>query len=382
MRFWAGLLLGLFGQGLAAQALRPVYLAGGKMTAPASGWQLVFHDEFLGPQLDTTKWLTYFPYGPDGSDACDFCRTHGQEGQIYRDEQARVQDGILRLVATLGEQEWRGQCRPYRSGMIHSRQPWQFKEGRFEVRFRIPRGRNFWPAFWLFGWDGHEIDVFEFDTNWPERFQTTVHKGDQHPSIIHAGPNFAKDFQLLVLEWTPWYLRWELNGQEVRTIPRLRDFQTQAPLLPPRFFGPGTYWEADVFPSWPLSLILNLAVNNYGVDGITPLPICDSMEVDYLRVYQRPPLEAGRVDLCQERRIEGPTTLRLPSWYTFQGPHTELEWQCSPNLEVLLDQAQGILVMPRRGQSESGGWIRVQVDRFGRGPCAPVLLEQKIILAP
>jgi len=37
-------------------------------------YKLVFHDEFDGESLDTSKWYTYYPYGPNTKlDSCGFC---------------------------------------------------------------------------------------------------------------------------------------------------------------------------------------------------------------------------------------------------------------------------------------------------------------------
>ena len=74
-------------------------------------WNLVFIDEFEGDSLDGSKWITWFPYTDDGSDKCTFCRTHGNEGQIFRDENAVVSEGSLKLIARKDTGQWMGETR-------------------------------------------------------------------------------------------------------------------------------------------------------------------------------------------------------------------------------------------------------------------------------
>lgn len=49
----------------------------------------------------------------------------------------------------------------YTSGMIYSNR--KFGYGKYEIKCKLPKGKGFWPAFWVFGGpDYNEIDVFEF----------------------------------------------------------------------------------------------------------------------------------------------------------------------------------------------------------------------------
>src|ERR1035437_9776703 len=130
---------------------------------------LVFDDEFDGDSLDASKWITWFPYTATGNDSCEFCRTHGNEGEIYLDSNVVVSNGTLKLIAKRQTTTWYTATRDYTSGMIESREGWMY--GLFETRCKIPYGMGFWPAFWLFGGNGTEIDDFEI--------------GGQSPSYPH-----------------------------------------------------------------------------------------------------------------------------------------------------------------------------------------------------
>jgi len=100
-------------------AQEKVNLDGGNICP--SEWKLVFSDEFSGSSLDLSKWYTYYPYTPDHSDQCDFCRTHGNEGQIYRNDNIVVGNGTLKLIAKAQASTWFSSSRNYTSGMIHSK---------------------------------------------------------------------------------------------------------------------------------------------------------------------------------------------------------------------------------------------------------------------
>ena len=115
------LLAVLISNNLLAQNPPTVFFAGGNI-CETTPFKLVFFDEFNGTELNTSKWTQYYPYGQNGSDQCSFCRTHStvdkQEGQIYRDENVRVSDGILYLDVKQEAGAWYEFNKKYTSGMI------------------------------------------------------------------------------------------------------------------------------------------------------------------------------------------------------------------------------------------------------------------------
>ena len=68
-----------------------------RITCQEGAWKLVFEDEFNNGTLNKDEWLTWFPYTDDGGDSCVFCRTHGDEGQVSRQEggDALLVDGVV-----------------------------------------------------------------------------------------------------------------------------------------------------------------------------------------------------------------------------------------------------------------------------------------------
>ncbi len=282
------LLLGLFSP-LWLSAQDTLTTLGGTVCVDAP-WYMVFRDEFEGEAIDTTKWYTYGPKWPDKSDQWEFGRTHGNEGQVYLDENVVVSNGTLKLVAKQERVSWYEATRDYSSGMIYSRQ--QFKYGRFEIRCKVPRGMGFWPAFWTWGFD--EIDVFEMGCQRTRRFYTNIHvcyDGSQcREGQVHRGPDFAEAFHIFSVEWDPYFIRWFVDGQLIRTQSALLGLNGQ----PVRDceLAAGQYVRNRIFPVNRHAVITNLAVGTddtpftRGPRPSTELP--GVFEIDYIRVFQRP----------------------------------------------------------------------------------------------
>ena len=93
-----------------------------------ASWELVWQDEFDGPELDATNW-THDVWPP---------RKVNDEDQAYtaRTKNMRVEDG--HLVIEAHREDYEGAT--YTSGRIHSSGKADFLYGRFEVRARLPRG--------------------------------------------------------------------------------------------------------------------------------------------------------------------------------------------------------------------------------------------------
>ena len=100
-------------------------------------WELVWHDEFDGHDLDDTKWnIDVWPP-----------RKVNEEDQAYtaRVKNLRLDDGLLVIEAHKEDHEEA----EYTSGRVHSSGKGDFLYGRFEVRAKLPRGQGTWPAIWM-----------------------------------------------------------------------------------------------------------------------------------------------------------------------------------------------------------------------------------------
>ncbi len=240
-----------------------------KVTSPAErriptglkkkGWTLTFSDEFSGNALDTQKWTDMYPDS----------RTHGNgEQQYYAPDGYRVSGGQLHLLA---ERRAMG-GKPYTSGMVSSHDKFSQRYGLFEIRAKFPKGKGMWPAFWLLPatkqWPpemdvleilGHEMNKIYFTNHW--RNETGGHEGFGGNWV---GPDFSAAFHTISMEWTPTETIWYVDGVE-------------------RF-----HTDKGV-PHEPMYLIANLAVGGEwpgNPDATTPFP--SSMDIDYIRAYQRP----------------------------------------------------------------------------------------------
>lgn len=251
---------------LAALALVSPLMTGTRAAEPQSikdmekqGWTLTFHDEFDGAKLDTRKWIDSYPDG---------VRTHSNnEQQYYATDGYEVGKGKLRLI---GLKRAMGGM-PYTSGMISSYGKFAQQYGWFEIRAKFPKGKGFWPAFWLLpptkDWPP-EIDVLEILGHETDRVYMTNHwrtadgkhegKGDSY-----KGPDFAADYHTFAIDWEPDSITWYVDGKE-------------------------RYRTTEHIPAEPMYLLANLAVGGDwpGMpDATTVFP--GVMEIDYIRVYKR-----------------------------------------------------------------------------------------------
>lgn len=255
-------------------------------------WKLVFSDEFNGRSLDRSKWVTWYPYANDGSDNCDFCRTHGNEGQVYMDANVEPSGGTLKLIARREPASWFGAGREYTSGMIHAKEA--FGHGRYEMRCKLPRGMGFWTAFWMFGEKATEIDVFEIGTQNKRQHHVGLISWStktSHQRGLRSRANLLEGFHTYVMEWDEHFIRFEVDSTEVWNTSRYLTKRGRP--IRKCEMKPGIY---RLNPSWPpegekLKIIVNVAVGTETTpftkspDTKTILP--NQMEIDWIRVYEK-----------------------------------------------------------------------------------------------
>jgi hypothetical protein len=196
-----------------------------------------------------------------------------QELQYYRAENAVVQDGSLIITAkpdaTYG----------YTSARLITRDKFEFTYGRVEIRAKLPTEPGTWPALWALGanylsnpWPGcGEIDIMEYAANVSE---TTI-SGTLHYPGNSGGNGSSGNTQLAdpsewhtyTLIWSPESLTWFVDDN-----PAFKTFinGSQHPYF-----------------NWDYFLIFNVAVGGNFTGNFVPTNFVeDSMEVDYIRVYQ------------------------------------------------------------------------------------------------
>ncbi|MDZ4204953.1 MAG: family 16 glycosylhydrolase [Bacteroidales bacterium] len=245
-----------------------------KMSPNASGWKLVWSDEFNYNGLpDSAKWN----YDVGG---------HGwgnNELQYYTKadtNNAMVKDGKL-FITALKQPKEKNQ---YTSARLLTKDKAEFTYGIIEVKAKLPAGRGTWPAIWMLGknlpevgWPMcGEIDIMEHVGYEKDSIFGTIHteaynhmKGTQKgKGIFIANP--YEQFHIYSIEWTPEKIDFLVDGLVYNHI-------TNEHLS-------AKEWPFDQ----PFFLIINLAIggNWGGKKGIDENVFPAVMEVDYIRVYQ------------------------------------------------------------------------------------------------
>jgi len=172
----------------------------------------------------------------------------------------------------------------YTSARLITKNKGDFLYGRFEIKAKLPIGKGTWPAIWMLPTDwaygdwpkSGEIDIMEhvgYDQN---RVHITVHtEAYNHSKGTQKGknkviPTASTEFHLYRVDWTPYAIKGYIDDQLVFTYIN----------------------EGKGYTVWPFDkrfhLLLNLAVGGDwgGAEGVDPSVFPQSMEVDYVRVYE------------------------------------------------------------------------------------------------
>lgn len=276
-------------------------------------YQLMFEDNFDGNSLDTSIWKLQ-PWG------------NGTQGAYYSLDNAVVSNGTLNIVAkrdTVVAEAVYGvptnsimpdgltNLRTYYYSSSNIWTKFEVPEGKFEARIKIPKGKGFFPAFWLYSdnpWD--EIDIFEFNTptdilgHYDPSKLSKVHHMNIHHDFDHngksddcsdkyTGVDFSQDYHIFGLEWEKDKIIWYVDGNVVRNYYRFTDISGSPAFVCDIY--PNMYLRNQIYIYKPMAIMLNLAVQTgtNAPDGLTPFP--SQMEVDWLRYYKKMP--CGAVNL-------------------------------------------------------------------------------------
>ncbi|MFK7860628.1 MAG: family 16 glycosylhydrolase [Granulosicoccus sp.] len=240
-----------------------------------SEYELVFSDEFQGNELDGTKWGT----SALGSDTIIF-----NQLQYYVDTQSDDEtlaspftfDGehmTINATTTPDSQRADANGQAYLSGLLTTRDTFDFTYGYIEARVNVEQGRGLWPSLWMLGAESDdllpEVYVFEYDGAKPDSVFHNYNflgtdgnlRSNGQEEIQVSG--FSEGFHTLGLRWSPEELLFYVDGQPTYLI------------------------TGESVPGDDMYLILNLAIGGVWLgapDATTPDPA--TLEVDYVRVYQ------------------------------------------------------------------------------------------------
>ncbi len=236
-------------------------------------YDLVWHDEFEGERLNPDYWV--FETG----DGCpNLCGWGNNELQYYRQENARVADGVLTIEAR--REDFGG--KRYTSTRIKTEGKQSFKYGRIDIRALLPEGQGIWPALWMLGNDIQtvgwprcgEIDIMEMigGNGRENQVHGTLHwDSNGHASAggryTKSSGIFADEYHVFSIIWDETSIKWFVNDIEFHEINITPAHMTE---FHQEFFF---IFNVAVGGNWPGN-----------PDETTTFP--QQMKVDYVRVFQ------------------------------------------------------------------------------------------------
>ncbi len=278
-------------------------------------WQLVFDEEFMGDTLDLGQWeLTVNQQGAlDGTgpyNTLDNVKVSPEKFSGYSTSATGVCSIIAkRETVTRPPVSWNPSIAPvtyqYTSSNFNTKQ--KFGWGKYEIRCKIPKGKGFWSAFWLYSevnGEGHEIDIFEFANGTsffkeydPKRqckdIMMNYHSADNNPGnrVDHdcacthkTDVDFSLDYHTYSVIWNRFGVSWYVDGEYIKTAAQWYDIRGEA-ITPQNIKPAQVVFRNDWYPRNDMAIIVDLDIESKkGVpDETTPFP--SSFDIDYIRYY-------------------------------------------------------------------------------------------------
>lgn len=236
--------------------------------APLSGYKLVWNDEFTGSKVGSDWTFEVQPAGWVNNELQNY---------VEDDKVAQVSNGTLKINLF-------NDNGTIKSARLYARKSTGWQYGYIEARIKLPQGKGTWPAFWMMpvnfnnDWPASgEIDIMEAVGYQPNRVWSTIHctkynnGGTATESANKSVSDLYADFHTYALEWTTDYMTFYVDGTKFLT-----------------YTNDGSGNDA-----WPFNKafypILNLAWGGSwgGVQGVDESVLPATMEVDYVRVFQK-----------------------------------------------------------------------------------------------
>ena len=317
--------------------------------------RLVWSDEFsTNGAIDNMKWFhqTQLPSG--GS-------WYNGEIQHYTNRTANsvVNNGVLNVIAKKETYTDQGHTKQYTSARLNSK--FAFTYGKVEVRAKLPTGIGTWPAIWTLGknitesgayWQtqGHgttawpfcgEIDIMEHWGNNQNFVQSATHTPSSSGNTVNHGGQVistaSTGFHVYTLEWYQDELIFSVDNM-VHFIyhPNVRNSNT-----------------------WPFDqdqyMLFNFAIQ----PSITAGFLQDSMNIDYIRIYQEQLVSIGEIN--SESRINfypNPVTDKLS---------INLKKEINGISEIQIINIQGKLLKTVRQNFRDGKTVITDLRKLNKG---------------
>lgn len=289
-------------------------------TAMANGvcssdpWIEVFRDDFNGDKLDKNIWVADSGVLRDLN--FEMCKYWNLPQNV------EVSDGRLKI--RIKKEPFYGtvfhswdplittnHLFSYTSGEVHTR--YQYGYGGYYMQCKLPHGKGFWPAFWMYdgehGWN--EIDVFEFKNQYsgtPKTFDLNksmrTHEMNTHHDFdgdgqsencgeAYLGDDFSAADHMFGLIWDPYSVDWSVDGITKR---RMHQYNRLTGITHPAMecsdISAGTAYRR--IRNYPREQFMNVIMSvgvSYGEggkevpDAATVFP--NALEVDYVVYYRQ-----------------------------------------------------------------------------------------------
>ena len=269
-------------------------------------WELAFEENFDGRSLNTTIWA-------NRGYAQGSFENEGSE-EYYTFDNIRLENGLCKITpkketVVRKAVSWKADSLKLDDGKINTRtynytSGWmettqQFHYGKYEIRCKIPKGKSFLPAFWMYGevnGVNNEIDVFEF---WnphnmfgkysPKKLSMihhmTVHYNKKMSSKSYVGPDFSLDFHTFSVIWDSTKIEWHVDGVVKRVMTKYLT-KNGKNVACKDVKASRTYLLNPIFPDAPVAIIANIAVQ-IGKNSPDDNTFKNAdYEIDYIRYYK------------------------------------------------------------------------------------------------
>ncbi len=228
-------------------------------------WKLTFEDQFSGPALDKSKWITRYYWGDESMDASFVL----EDDKSFISDGANIEfyDGKLRIVTKKESAEglvWRGtqgfvkEDFDFTTGFLSTARSFKQKYGIFKAKIKMS-GNGIAQSFWLLSSSMlPHIDIARFEEG--KLYSNYFFGKAEAPSKSiskTSGGKYADNYFIFSLEWSPNKLVWKINDKV---------FKTQTASVPQE------------------EMYINFSANLKKDASESGLP--SAMEVDWVRVYE------------------------------------------------------------------------------------------------
>jgi len=265
-------------------------------------WVLVFEDNFEGSDLDPNIWIKIEGVNRD--------ENFEGEKSYKLPQNVILSNGKLKIF-TKHEQlnnitysVWLPE-----SGTIWFTNSFDFTTGevwtkkkfgigcKIEALIKIPKGKGFWPAFWLFAGSPvyQEIDIFEFMNNNFSDLKSTLHDDWNADGIrtfclnTHAGIDYSLAFHKYSLVWEDNKIQFLVDDQLIWQQYRLYTNNILRNPVDCQVL-PGSYKHNNNFPDNLMQIIFdNVCESQEDLKPDITTPFPGIFEVEWIKCYERSP---------------------------------------------------------------------------------------------